>query len=95
GAWISAFPCLQVPAGQTGNDEIYPLTSTMSQKLNPGFLPAGQAGPIKSHGNDGITKKDQLEKRNKPEKQVEPDKQDKPNRQEEGRGECRKIKKLR
>ncbi|HEX9758115.1 MAG TPA: hypothetical protein VGB26_09980, partial [Nitrospiria bacterium] len=54
GAWISAFPCLQVPAGQTGNDEIYPLTSTMSQKLNPGFLPAGQAGPIKPFGNDEL-----------------------------------------
>jgi hypothetical protein len=34
-AWIFAFPCLQVPAGQTGNDEIYPLTSTMSQNSKP------------------------------------------------------------
>jgi hypothetical protein len=30
-AWISAFPCLQVPAGQTGNDEIYPLDYTKTQ----------------------------------------------------------------
>jgi len=32
-AWISAFPCLQVPAGQAGNDKIYPLTSTMNLDL--------------------------------------------------------------
>ena len=31
--WIFAFPCLQVPAGQAGNDKIYPLTSTMSHKM--------------------------------------------------------------
>ncbi|HEX9756386.1 MAG TPA: hypothetical protein VGB26_01145, partial [Nitrospiria bacterium] len=32
-AWISAFPCLQVLAGQAANDKIYPLTSTMSLKF--------------------------------------------------------------